>query len=312
MSAEPLIETTPAYKSIQFLKSKNCCGLRNDSKRIIALIEGLDDLTNFQKITLINRYVTLLEEFSARARTYSMLFHFGRTTVTVGSLLVPALLSIQYTNSLPGSNDQNFSMYIYWVTWVLSLMVTMWNGVLTLFRVDKTYYFIYTTLEHLRSEVMLYIYLSGRYGGHYTGGRKPSHANQYIYICHNLEKIKMKQVDKEYYKMLEQNNEQAKSAQAGENGSQDVAGMFNPTPSTDQLKDHQTQLAQVLAIKSATGVDGQPQKAVPQNTTVQINGKAFKASKNNKDAAKDKDDDEESTSSFFQESEQKVPDRRGG
>ncbi len=298
-----MIETTAAYKSIQFLQSNNCCGLRNDSKRIIALIHGLDGLTNFQKITLINRYVTLLEEFATRARTYSILFHFGHTTVTVGSLLVPALLSIQYTNSLPGSTDQNFSMYIYWVTWVLSLMVTMWNGVLTLFRVDKTYYFLYTTLEHLRSEVMLYIYLSGRYGGHYTHERKPTHANQYIYICHNLEKIKMKQVDKEYYKMLEQNNDQANStqAQAGANSSQDVAGMFNPTPSTDQLTDHQVELARVLALKSITGIDGQPQNAVPQNTTVQVNGKASQNA--TQIQSQEKDDDEASTGSFFQESE---------
>ena len=300
MSAEPLIETTAAYKSIQFLHNNNCCGLRNDSKRIIALIQDLDGLTNFQKITLINRYVTLLEEFAIRARTYSMLFHFGHTNVTVGSLLVPALLSIQYTNSLPGSSEQNTSMYIYWVTWAISLMVTMSNGILTLFRVDKTYYFLHTTLEHLKSEVMLYIYLSGRYGGHYTHGHKPTHANQYIYICHNLEKIKMKQVDKEYYRMLEQNNDQTNPVPGGANGSQVVAGMFNPTPSTDQLTDHQVELAKILALKSITGVDGQPQNAVPQNTTVQI---TRKAPQNNQNAPQEKDDDEASTSSFFQESE---------
>jgi len=293
MSAEPLIETTVAYKSIQFLQRNNCCGLRNDSKRIIALIEALDGLTNFQKITLIDRYVTLLEEFSIRARTYSILFHFGHTNVTVGSLLVPALLSIQYTNSLPGSNVQNISMYIYWVTWAISLMVTMSNGILTLFRVDKSYYFLHTTLEHLKSEMVLYIYLSGRYGGHYTNGRKPTHANQYVFISHSLEKIKMKQVDKEYYRMLEQNSDQTHPLPSGANGSQVVAGMFNPTPSTDQLKDHQVELAKVLATKSMIAVDGQPQNAaaktqVPQNTTVQM-------------PSPKSDDDAESVSSFFQE-----------
>ena len=191
-------------------------------------------------------------------------------------------------------------MYIYWVTWAISLMVTMSNGILTLFRVDKTYYFLHTTLEHLKSEVMLYIYLSGRYGGHYTHGHKPTHANQYIYICHNLEKIKMKQVDKEYYRMLEQNNDQPNPVPVGANGSQVVAGMFNPTPSTDQLTDHQVELAKILALKSVTGVDGQPQNAVPQNTTVQINRKA---PQNNQNALQEKDDDEASTNSFFQESE---------
>jgi len=302
MSAEPLIETTAAYKSIQFLHSNNCCGLRNDSKRIITLIQELDGLTNFQKITLINRYVTLLEEFAVRAHTYSILFHFGHTNVTVGSLLVPALLSIQYTNSLPGNNVQNISMYIYWVTWAISLMVTMSNGILALFRVDKSYYFLHTTLEHLKSEVMLYIYLSGRYGGHYTRGHKPTHANQYIYICHSLEKIKMKQVDKEYYRMLEQNSDQSHPLPEGANGSQVVAGMFNPTPSTDQLKDHQVELAKVLAIKSTIAVDGQPQNAAPQNTTVQITGKA---SQNNQTQgqSQEKDDDTASTNSFFQEGE---------
>jgi hypothetical protein len=50
---------------------------------------------------------------------------------------------------------------------------------------------------------------------------------------------------------------QASSSAAGANGTQVVAGMFNPTPSTDQLTDHQVELARVLALKSITGVDGQ-------------------------------------------------------
>ena len=66
-----------SYKSIQFLERKRCCGLRNTSLRIIALIQEIESLSNFQKISLINRYISIMEDFQGRTITYSILFHIG-------------------------------------------------------------------------------------------------------------------------------------------------------------------------------------------------------------------------------------------
>ena len=118
----------------------------------------------------------------------------GHFIITVGSLFVPALLSIQNSNTST-LISANFSAQMYWATFIVSLLVTIFNGILTLFKIDKKFYFLTTTLERLRTEGWQYFGLTGRYSN--TGS---THANQFIYFTHQIEKIKMKQVEEEYYK----------------------------------------------------------------------------------------------------------------
>lgn len=215
---------------------------------MIYLLEDLDGLSHFQKITLMNRYITIMEEFSARATFFSWVFNIGRFIVTVGSLIVPALLSIQYTGSTTIGADVPLQMY--WVTWSLSLLVTISNGILTLFKLDKKYYFLNTVLEQLQSEMWQYIYLTGRYAGKYSPGKLASHDNQFIFFCHNMEKIKLKQVEEEYFKLIE-NKENAPTAQTtegpqGAHSNQTIAGLFTPTPEQQKLLQHKQELAQAL------------------------------------------------------------------
>ena len=183
--------------SLQFLSG--VCGLSNTSKRMLILLDNLEGLSNFQKETLKNRYITLTEDFSGRSRFFAVVFHGGRTIVTVGSLIVPALLSIQNNSYSP-----EIALSIYWTTWVLSLLVTMCNGVLTLFKIDKKYYFLNSVLEHLQSEMWMYIYLSGKYEGRDIVS---NHQNQYGRFCSAMEKLKLKQVQEEYYKVSDDSKE---------------------------------------------------------------------------------------------------------
>jgi hypothetical protein len=134
----------------------------------------------------------------ARANRLAVFFHTSRTIVTVGSLIVPALLSVQYSD---GFIDN--ATIIYWTTWVVSLLVTMCNGLMSLFKLDKRYYLVHTTLELMISEGWQYVELTGKYSGFYTHGIPPSHENQFVYFCHAVEKIRMRQVEEEYYKLSE-------------------------------------------------------------------------------------------------------------
>jgi hypothetical protein len=102
-------------------------------------------------------------------------------------------------------NPQTFAFQIYWTTWVISLLVTTSNGIFTLFKVDKKYFLLHTMLEQLRSEGWQFLQLSGRFSGFYTPRQSPTHANQFLYFCHAIEKLKMKQVEEEYYKSTEAN-----------------------------------------------------------------------------------------------------------
>jgi hypothetical protein len=164
---------------------------QDDSDR---LFDSLTDLTSQQIDVVKHRYKFLLAEYRHRALFYSVLFYTLRMTMTVGSLAVPALLSIQ-------TNPANQAT-MYWFTWALSLAVTTANGLMTLFKLDRRFFMLHATMEKLRTEMWQYVELSGRYSGHH-GHQKPTHANQYVYFCSHLEKIRMKHIEEEYIKMAE-------------------------------------------------------------------------------------------------------------
>ena len=170
---------------------------RSNFKNVMEYIQ----LSSAQKEMIQARYIAILENFQKRTRNHSILFFVGHFIVTVGSLFVPALLSIQNSGSNYTFNNPTFTVEIYWATFVISLLVTICNGILTLFKVDKKYYFLNTTIERLRSEGWQYFGLTGRYSGQLLeSGIEPTHQNQFIYFIHYVEKIKMKQVEEEYYK----------------------------------------------------------------------------------------------------------------
>lgn len=174
-------------------------------------------LTPQQRAVLTHRYIPLIKHMRTRATRLTALFYVSHTIVTVGSLVVPALLSIQYGGS-PEIGTQTItatSAHIYWATWVISLFVTICNGLLTLFKIDKRYYFVHTTMEQLTSEGWQYISLTSRYSGFYTPGGTPTHDNQFVFFCHNIEKIRMHQIEEEYYKLTDKQNAGTNTAPPG-------------------------------------------------------------------------------------------------
>jgi hypothetical protein len=162
---------------------------------------------------LSSRFVSLLEEYQGRSRRYSCAFNALRIIITVGSLIVPALLSVQYAVGNVGSTNTSISSEVYWVVWNLSLFVTISNGVMSLLKVDKKYFTLNTTYQHLLSEGWQFVHLSGKYSGFYTPGTSASHHNQFVFFCNMIEKIRMKQVEEEYYKI-----DQAAHTQGGGHG----------------------------------------------------------------------------------------------
>jgi len=146
-----------------------------------------------KKSVLQQRYLKVLQNFQTRAVRLYYMFYSARIIITVGSILVPAFLSIQGTP---------YQVQLYWGTWLLSLLVTICNGLVTLFKIDKKYFFINTTLELLHSEGWQYVGLSGRYGPK-DGHAPPTHENQFLVFFHMAEKIKMRQVEEEYWKFTD-------------------------------------------------------------------------------------------------------------
>jgi len=196
MSQDKALQVVP----VRYEPYTTWCGTRyKDRSNFQNILEELE-LTHVQKEIIRTRYLSILENFQRRTRNYSTIFFIGHFMITVGSLLVPALMSIQNSDSNMTFSGVNFPVHMYWATFIISVLVTTFNGILTLFKVDKKYYFLNTTLERLRSEGWQYFGLTGRYSGHLINHRQPTHTNQFMFFIHYVEKIKMKQVEEEYYK----------------------------------------------------------------------------------------------------------------
>lgn len=165
------------------------------SKTLYSMFESLE-VEPYKKLVLQERYLNVLNDFKVRANRLSCMFYSTRLIVTIGSILVPAFLSIQ------GSAGTGYQVEIYWTTWIISVMVTICNGLMSLFKLDKKYFFIHTTLELLISEGWQYIGLSGRYCPK-DALVTPTHENQFLVFFHMAEKIKMRQVEEEYWKFTD-------------------------------------------------------------------------------------------------------------
>lgn len=154
------------------------------SKNILGIIQSLN-IEQYQKELFELHYLPILHQYARRSNFYAAVFHISRAIVTVGSITVPALLSLTDVDK--------------WLTWSISLAVSICNGILTLFKIDKKYYSLHTTWRILESEGWQYIALTGRYGRS-KGTEVPTHASQFTAFCLALEKIRMAQVEDEYYK----------------------------------------------------------------------------------------------------------------
>jgi hypothetical protein len=151
------------------------------SKNILDIIQDLK-IDKYQKELFELHYLPVLYSYKRRANFYAAVFHISRAIVTIGSITVPALLSLTDVDK--------------WLTWAISLAVSICNGILTLFKIDKKYYSLHTTWHILESEGWQYIGLTGRYGRLKT----TTHTEQFTAFCLTIEKIRMAQVEDEYYK----------------------------------------------------------------------------------------------------------------
>ena len=190
-------------------------------------------LNDLQRAVMEGRYIPLVTHLRTRTAQISFMFHTSRIIITVGSLIVPALLSIQGVS--------NTNVGIYWGTWIVSLFVTICNALLALFKFDKRYYYLHTVLEQMISEGWQYIELTGKYSIVHQPHTTSSHENQFVYFCHSVEKIRMRQVEEEYYKIAESQNQVSQ----GKPEMKAIA-LIPPTPQQGELSALPTEIVEAV------------------------------------------------------------------
>ena len=235
-------------------------------------------LDELKKLIFEQRFIYVLQSFETRCLRLDWFFHTLRILVTVGSLIVPALLSIQYSDTSASTSikdPESFAYEIYWATWVISLLVTTSNGIVSVFKIDKKYYFVHTTMEQLRSEGWQYLELSGRYSGFHTPGLTPTHENQFIYFCHAVEKIKMHQVEEEYFKLTDAHTHVQPKQDGKSDGKEN--SLIHPTPQAS-LEEIAKNLPLELKrqLKTIATIDGATAPSMPMSTDLQTASAAEK------------------------------------
>jgi len=160
-----------------------CCCKSKNEKEIIKSINNLKLRDRNKKKNLIRRYVSEVNLYSCKVKQTGFLYYTLNLIITVGSIILPALLSIQNNDSYDENN-------IYWFAWMLSIVITISNGFLQLFSVNSNYILYCHMKERLITEGWRYINLCGKY-------KNKTHELSYYDFCQKIEELKMSQLDKE-------------------------------------------------------------------------------------------------------------------
>lgn len=176
-----LVESTIS----KHMKSSYCCKCCYDDHNSYNLITSLKaiHLKPDYKYILINRYIKSLVYHENQITQINGVYHAFRFFIQTGSILTPALLSIQH---LVDSNQPNF---IYWVTWVVSLMVGLLTNYISLFGLDKKFFTYEKNYHILVSHGWQYLQLSGKYGKQKDSLDLPTHENMFNRFCGNIETL---------------------------------------------------------------------------------------------------------------------------
>jgi hypothetical protein len=168
--------------------------------RYKSVLDKISELSAQEKRLIEFRFFTIIRELEASCNKVHYYFHLFRWLITSGSLIIPALLSIQNIDD-EVSLIKNHTLLIYWTTWFLSIAVSACNAYYTLYKIDKQYYLYNSVYEVIRSEGWQYFQLSGKYSGHFLGDNEtPTHKNQFTFFCVEIERIKMRLVAEEFIK----------------------------------------------------------------------------------------------------------------
>ena len=173
-----------------------CVNKSEFSSRFGQLVSMEDNkLDEMSKQILRNRYINLVNSLEVSSKRSSFWFTTLNTITTIGSIIVPALISIQDRTFQANATDQdhiNHENNIYWASWGVSLTVTLSNALLRLFSLDKTYITRKIKSNHLKSEGWLFLELAGDYSQY------SSHQLGFTHFCNQIEKIKTEQITEEY------------------------------------------------------------------------------------------------------------------
>ena len=139
-----------------------------------------DSLSLFNKSIMRERYIPMVNAMIMESIRSNIFYIVLQTTITFGSILVPALLSTEKKSIFYNSTKEEEIEYqhnLYWTIWGISLAVTLSNAVVQLTSIDKKYIMRHINVSHMKKEGWLFLQKAGEIYGQYNNNNHDTFIN---------------------------------------------------------------------------------------------------------------------------------------
>lgn len=136
---------------------------QHNYKNAIAAVKQ-DELSDLNRTLLKTRFIPMINSMEVEAKRVNLLFTLFQLITTLGSIVVPALLSIEDVSLQ--YNTTNFDLErqshnIYWTTWAISMGVTISNGFNQLLGLERKYILRNVSVSQIQKEGWSFVEKSG-------------------------------------------------------------------------------------------------------------------------------------------------------
>lgn len=166
------------------------CFNSNYRDKFIPIIRNLD-LDETRRKIILTRFLEEVVLYDKKARVAEFFYICFSLIITIGSVILPALLSIQNVDFSDDEEvDRTYRERVYWFSWAISLLISICNGLIQLLSLNKQYSSYIVVRENLVSEGWKYLELCENYS---IG----NHKDNFTRFCEEVEEIKKSQTDRE-------------------------------------------------------------------------------------------------------------------
>jgi hypothetical protein len=161
------------------------CSLEEFEKRVNPLIDNIK-LSKYRRNILKKRYTKLVIYYENYAADINKKYNICRLIISVGSMILPTLQTIQNNESVASYKDE-----IFWAAIGTSLSVMISNNLISMFSLDRKYVMYAVTAEKLKAVGWKYFELSDMFS-------TKTHIENWVLFWNEVEKIKKLQVIAEF------------------------------------------------------------------------------------------------------------------
>lgn len=163
------------------------------AKRFTRVLNEIDEneLSINNKLMLKERFIPMVNSMIIESIHSNIFYLTLQSTITIGSILVPALLStekISIDNNTTIEDKVRYEYNLYWFIWGISLSVTLSNAIIQLSNMDKKYVMRHIHVSQMKKEGWSFLQKSGVVYGKY----KNVLHNQFIHaFWERIEKFRL-------------------------------------------------------------------------------------------------------------------------